>query len=78
MVRKLERNAAEMASLLGFHADKLKYHDHLKAHYANAAVDIEFEFPFGFKELEGIHSRTDYDLTQHQNILRQKVAIFRS
>lgn len=60
-----------------FPEDKLRYHDHLKtAHYANAAVDIEFDFPFGFKELEGIHSRTDYDLTQHQNLSGKKLQYF--
>jgi glycyl-tRNA synthetase len=43
---------------------KLSFHDHEKlAHYANAAADIEFNFPFGFKELEGIHSRTDFKST---------------
>jgi glycyl-tRNA synthetase len=52
---------------LGLPKTKYKYHDHLKlAHYANAACDIEFEFPFGFKELEGIHSRTDFDLKSHE------------
>ena len=62
---------------LGFGADKLKFKDHLKtAHYANAAVDIEFEFPFGFKEMEGIHSRTNYDLTQHQNLSGKKLQYF--
>ena len=52
---------------LGLNKDKYRFHDHLKlAHYANAACDIEFEFPFGFKELEGIHSRTDFDLKNHE------------
>ncbi len=52
---------------LGFEASNYRFHDHIKlAHYANAACDIEFNFPFGFKELEGIHSRTDFDLTSHQ------------
>ncbi|MDO5036431.1 MAG: glycine--tRNA ligase [Porphyromonas sp.] len=52
---------------LGFGEDKYRYHDHDKlAHYANAATDIEFEMPFGFKEVEGIHSRTDFDLKQHE------------
>ena len=60
-----------------FPEDKLRFHDHLKtAHYANAAVDIEFDYPFGFKELEGIHSRTDYDLTQHQNLSGKKLQYF--
>lgn len=62
---------------LGLPAEKLRYHDHVKlAHYANAAVDIEFEFPFGFKELEGIHSRTDYDLKQHQELSKKKLQYF--
>jgi glycyl-tRNA synthetase len=62
---------------LGIPAEKLRYHDHVKlAHYANAAVDIEFEFPFGFKELEGIHSRTDFDLTQHQKLSKKKLQYF--
>ncbi|WP_109616774.1 glycine--tRNA ligase [Sediminitomix flava] len=54
-----------------------RYHDHLKcAHYANAAVDIEFKFPFGIKELEGIHSRTDYDLGAHQDLSGKKLQYF--
>ena len=62
---------------LGLPAAKLRFHDHDKlAHYANAAVDIEYEFPFGFKEMEGIHSRTDFDLTQHQNLSRKKQQYF--
>ena len=62
---------------LGLGENKYKFHDHLKtAHYADAAVDIEFEFPFGFKELEGIHSRTDFDLTQHQNLSGKKMQYF--
>lgn len=62
---------------LGIPPEKLRYHDHIKlAHYANAAVDIEFEFPFGFKELEGIHSRTDYDLKQHQGLSKKKMQYF--
>src|SRR5450432_2359144 len=62
---------------LGIPAEKLRFHDHVKlAHYANAAVDIEFEFPFGFKELEGIHSRTDYDLKQHQELSKKKLQYF--
>jgi glycyl-tRNA synthetase len=62
---------------LGTPAEKLRYHDHVKlAHYANAAVDIEFEFPFGFKELEGIHSRTDFDLKQHQELSKKKLQYF--
>jgi glycyl-tRNA synthetase len=54
-----------------------RYHDHVKlAHYANAAVDIEFDFPFGFKEVEGIHSRTDFDLEQHQEYSGKKLQYF--
>ena len=62
---------------LGLGENKYKFHDHLKtAHYANAAVDIEFEFPFGIKELEGIHSRTDFDLKQHQDLSGKKLQYF--
>ncbi len=62
---------------LGFDEKKFRFHDHDKlAHYANAATDIEFEFPFGFKELEGIHSRTDYDLSQHQEYSGKKIQYF--
>jgi glycyl-tRNA synthetase len=58
-------------------AEKYRYHDHVKlAHYADAACDIEFEFPFGFKELEGIHSRTDFDLKQHQEFSKKKQQYF--
>ncbi|MBX7180862.1 MAG: glycine--tRNA ligase [Bacteroidia bacterium] len=62
---------------LGISDSKYRYHDHLKlAHYANAACDIEFEFPFGFKELEGIHSRTDFDLKQHEKYSGKKLQYF--
>jgi len=62
---------------LGTDAAKYRYHDHVKlAHYANAAVDIEYEFPFGFKEVEGIHSRTDFDLSQHQKFSGKKMQYF--
>lgn len=62
---------------LGVSPDKLRFHDHDKlAHYANAAVDIEYEFPFGWKEVEGIHSRTDFDLSQHQELSRKKQQYF--
>lgn len=62
---------------LGTSPDKYRFHDHVKlAHYANAATDIEFEFPFGFKEVEGIHSRTDFDLTQHQEFSGKKMQYF--
>jgi len=56
---------------------KYRFHDHVKlAHYANAAVDIEYGFPFGFKEVEGIHSRTDFDLRQHQKYSGKKIQYF--
>jgi glycyl-tRNA synthetase len=62
---------------LGMDEDKYRFHDHDKlAHYANAATDIEFQFPFGFKELEGIHSRTDFDLSQHQEFSGKKLQYF--
>ncbi|MBW6497412.1 MAG: glycine--tRNA ligase [Bacteroidales bacterium] len=62
---------------LGIPAEKYRFHDHDKlAHYANAAADIEFEFPFGFKELEGIHSRTDFDLNAHQQYSGKKLQYF--
>ena len=57
--------------------DNYRFHDHDKlAHYANAATDIEFRFPFGFKELEGIHSRTDFDLGNHQKFSGKKIQYF--
>lgn len=62
---------------LGLGANKYKFHDHLKlAHYAKAACDIEYEFPFGFKELEGIHSRSDFDLKQHEEFSGKKLQYF--
>ncbi|MFN4973232.1 MAG: glycine--tRNA ligase [Bacteroidota bacterium] len=62
---------------LGLGNAKYRYHDHVKlAHYADAAVDIEFDFPFGFKELEGIHSRTDFDLRNHQELSGKKLQYF--
>ena len=62
---------------IGIPAEKLRFHDHVKlAHYADAALDIEFEFPFGWKELEGIHSRTDFDLTQHATYSKKKIQYF--
>ena len=62
---------------LGIEKDKLQFHDHIKlAHYADAACDIEFKFPFGFKELEGIHSRTDFDLKQHELYSKKKQRYF--
>jgi glycyl-tRNA synthetase len=62
---------------LGFGDDNYRFHDHDKlAHYANAATDIEFRYPFGFKEVEGIHSRTDFDLKQHQEYSGKKLQYF--
>jgi glycyl-tRNA synthetase len=62
---------------LGTPESKLRFHDHENlAHYANAAVDVQFEFPFGFKELEGIHSRTDFDLSSHQELSGKKLQYF--
>ena len=62
---------------LGFGADNYRFHDHEKlAFYANAATDIEFKMPFGFKEVEGIHSRTDYDLKQHEKFSGRSIKYF--
>ena len=62
---------------LGLGAENYRFHDHEKlAHYANAAADIEFNFPFGFKELEGIHSRTDFDLKAHEQFSGRKLQYF--
>ncbi len=64
-------------SALGLGAENYRFHDHDKlAHYANAAADIEFNFPFGFKELEGIHSRTDFDLKAHEEHSGKKLQYF--
>ena len=62
---------------LGLGTENYKFHNHEKlAHYANAAADIEFKFPFGFKELEGIHSRTDFDLSAHERYSGKKLQYF--
>ncbi len=62
---------------LGIGDDNYRFHDHLNlAHYANAACDIEFNFPIGFKELEGIHSRTDFDLKSHEEYSGKKLQFF--
>lgn len=62
---------------LGFGDAKYRFHDHDKlAHYANAATDIEFEMPFGFKEVEGIHSRTDFDLGSHEKFSGKRMQYF--
>ena len=62
---------------LGMEENNYRFHDHIKlAHYANAAANIEFNFPMGFKELEGIHSRTDFDLKQHEAHSGKKLQFF--
>ncbi len=62
---------------LGMGHENYRFHDHIKlAHYANAACDIEFNFPMGFKELEGIHSRTDFDLSNHEKFSGKKLQYF--
>src|SRR6187399_448537 len=64
---------------LGLGAENYRFHDHLNlAHYANAACDIQFNFPIGFKELEGIHSRTDFDLKSHEKFSGKKLQYFDS
>ena len=64
---------------LGMGEENYRFHDHEKlAHYANAATDIEFRFPFGFKELEGVHSRTDFDLSRHSEFSGKKLQYFDS
>lgn len=66
----------KMHKALGWGDTKYRYHDHDKlAHYANAATDIEFEMPFGFKEVEGIHSRTNFDLSSHEKYSGKKINI---
>ena len=72
---KIERKKWHLS--LGLGEDYYRFHDHIKlAHYANAACDIEFNFPMGFKELEGIHSRTDFDLKQHEAHSGKKLQYF--
>jgi glycyl-tRNA synthetase len=62
---------------LGISSDQYRFHDHAKlAHYADAACDIEYNFPIGFKEVEGIHSRTDFDLRNHQEYSKKKMQYF--
>jgi glycyl-tRNA synthetase len=62
---------------LGIPSHRFRFHDHVKlAHYADAACDIEYEFPIGFKEVEGIHSRTDFDLRNHQEFSKKKIQYF--
>jgi len=62
---------------MGIPAEDYRFHDHIKlAHYADAAVDIEYNFPIGWKEVEGIHSRTDFDLKSHQEFSGKKLQYF--
>ena len=75
--KKWKENRMKWHVNLGMGAENYRFHDHeTLAHYANAATDIEFNFPFGFKELEGIHSRTDFDLGNHQKFSGKKIQYF--
>lgn len=75
--KKWKETRLQWHKALGLGDDKYRYHDHDKlAHYANAATDIEFEMPFGFKEVEGIHSRTNFDLSQHEKFSGKKIQYF--
>ena len=72
-----KQNRIKWHKALGLGDHNYRFHDHDKlAHYADAACDIEFNFPFGFKELEGIHSRTDFDLSQHEQYSGKKLRYF--
>lgn len=72
-----KKNRLAWHEALGFGDEYYRYHDHEKlAHYANAATDIEFKMPFGFKEVEGIHSRTNFDLSQHAKFSGRKIEYF--
>ena len=74
---KWKENRLKWHENLGMGNENYRFHDHEKlAHYANAATDIEFNFPFGFKELEGIHSRTDFDLANHAKLSGKKIQYF--
>tara|TARA_R110000796_G_scaffold250788_2_gene380565 strand:+ start:63149 stop:64693 length:1545 start_codon:yes stop_codon:yes gene_type:complete len=74
---KWKENRMKWHLSLGMGSENYRFHDHEKlAHYADAAADIEFKFPFGFKELEGIHSRTDFDLSQHEKFSGKKLQYF--
>ncbi|MEO8935011.1 MAG: glycine--tRNA ligase [Xanthomarina sp.] len=72
-----KENRMKWHQSLGLGAENYRFHDHEKlAHYADAATDIEFKYPFGYKELEGIHSRTDFDLKQHEEFSGKKLQYF--
>ena len=75
--KKWKETRLKWHEALGFGDDMYRYHDHEKlAHYANAATDIEFNMPFGFKEVEGIHSRTNFDLSQHEKYSGKSIKYF--
>ena len=75
--KKWKETRLKWHKALGLGDAKYRYHDHEKlAHYANAATDIEFLMPFGFKEVEGIHSRTDFDLGNHEKFSGKKIQYF--
>ena len=75
--KKWKETRLKWHKALGFGDDHYRYHDHEKlAHYANAATDIEFLMPFGFKEVEGIHSRTNFDLSQHEKFSGKSIKYF--
>ena len=75
--KKWKETRLKWHKALGFGDDHYRYHDHEKlAHYANAATDIEFLMPFGFKEVEGIHSRTNFDLSQHEKYSGKSIKYF--
>ena len=75
--RRWKETRLKWHKALGLGGAKYRYHDHEKlAHYANAATDIEFEMPFGFKEVEGIHSRTDFDLKRHEEFSGKNIKYF--
>ena len=72
-----KKKRMEWHTSLGINEDNYRFHNHDKlAHYADAACDIEFKFPFGFKELEGIHSRTDFDLSNHEKFSSKQIKYF--
>ncbi|MGY6562533.1 MAG: glycine--tRNA ligase [Luteibaculaceae bacterium] len=74
---KWKQQRIQWHKALGLGQEKYRFHDHVKlAHYANAACDIEYSFPMGFKELEGIHSRTDFDLKAHEQYSGKKLQFF--
>lgn len=75
--KKWKETRLKWHKAMGLGDGKYRFHDHEKlAHYANAATDIEFEMPFGFKEVEGIHSRTNFDLSQHEKFSGKKIQYF--